>query len=661
MATNHPKDVSSEDEKPFDQIVIAPHKLKYINTKHKKVSAKMYDYKCDIKLRVCTSNFKAHKEVLSEASDYFSAMFSHDMLEKEQDVIELLEISPDGFALLLDYFYHGHVTLEPETIEDVIEAARFFQVDWVVEVACDYLIHQLSIDNYQTVLMLADKYLLGDLRGDIFRFLGINITRLAKEKDFYLNFDLELLTKFLKEDVYIEADEEFVLELVTNWVAARQEERKDYLLPLLRLVRFPLLEPNSLDKVSVKLDLHRWPEVADAVEEAKHYSNCIPAQSLFRGQRFCARGANPTVVMFSFGPEECTVTYQDAVDPSRRCQEELRGSDTSLDTELESASVARLGNFLYRTGGYDATVCSSAEMSRYDPRYRNWTCLASMNQARVSHAMCASEDMLFVFGGINHTIGEFGDEDTILHSMEVYDVRENTWQEMDSLLPGGSGSYNQAAAYEDGALYLSGGISSDPFDSVPMSGLWRFRLGSDRGRGTFGGGSWRSCRDMLYTRQGHSMTSLNSKLYVFGGYTAVGNNGPFRDCLASEVYDIETNQWTELRPTPDTFGHVMRSVGFYAGKIFLYGNGCLHTYHIEEDRMEYGDYYGLSIQKIAFCNIVVVVAAEVIVAVVVVAAVVVVVVAAAVVTGVVVVVVAAAAVVVVVEVAVAAAAKHSKQ
>ena len=66
-------------------------------------------------------------------------------------------------------------------------------------------------------------------------------------------------------------------------MAARQEERKDYLLPLLRLVRFPLMEAESLDKVCNKLDLERWPEVADAVEEAKHYSNSIPAQSLFRG------------------------------------------------------------------------------------------------------------------------------------------------------------------------------------------------------------------------------------------------------------------------------------------------------------------------------------------------------------------------------------------
>ncbi|RUS89606.1 hypothetical protein EGW08_002624 [Elysia chlorotica] len=604
MATNYPEERSNEAEKTFDQIVIAPHKLKYINTNHKKVSAKMYDYKCDIKLRVCTSNFKAHKEVLSEASDYFSAMFSLDMLEREQEVVELLGISPDGFALLLDYFYHGHVTLEPDTIEDVIEAARFFQVDWVVVVACDYLVHQLSIDNYQTVLMLADKYLLGDLRGNIFRFLGGNIGRLARERNFYLNFDLELLTKFLSEDIYIEAAEEFVLDLVTSWVAAKPDERKDFLLPLLRLVRFPLMEAESLDKVSARLDLACWPELADLVEEAKIYSNNIPAQSLFTDQRFSARGARPTVVMFSFGAEEVSVTYQDCVDPRLRCQEELRGSAEFLCTELESASVSRLGNFLYRSGGYDATVCSSRETSRYDPRYRTWTCLAELNQARVSHAMCAAHDLAFVLGGINHTVGESGDEDSILCSMEVYSVRDNAWREMDALLPGGSGSYNQAAACAGTSLYLSGGISSDPFDSVPMAGVWSFSLDRDvGGAGLVGGGTWHACRDMLYARQGHSMTAVMSKLYVFGGYTALANNGPFRDCLASEVYDIETNQWTELRPTPETFGHVMRSVAYFAGKIFMFGNGCLHTYHVDEDRMEYGDYYGFNIHKIAILDV----------------------------------------------------------
>jgi hypothetical protein len=81
----------------------------------------MYDYKCDIKLKVGTANFKAHRDVLAEASDYFAAMFSHDMVEKEKDVIEIQGISPGGFTVILDYFYHGHVTMDHNNIEDVLE------------------------------------------------------------------------------------------------------------------------------------------------------------------------------------------------------------------------------------------------------------------------------------------------------------------------------------------------------------------------------------------------------------------------------------------------------------------------------------------------------------------------------------------------------------
>jgi hypothetical protein len=107
---------------------VSAEKHKYINTDFKKVSAKMYDFKCDIKLKVGKETFRAHRDVLGDASDYFSAMFSHNMREKEQDVIELHEISPCGFTAMMEYFYHGHITIAPDNIEDVIEAARFFHI-----------------------------------------------------------------------------------------------------------------------------------------------------------------------------------------------------------------------------------------------------------------------------------------------------------------------------------------------------------------------------------------------------------------------------------------------------------------------------------------------------------------------------------------------------
>ncbi|ESO84521.1 hypothetical protein LOTGIDRAFT_131914, partial [Lottia gigantea] len=201
----------------------------------------MYDYKCDIKLKCGNANFKAHREVLSAASDYFSAMFSHNMKEKEQDVIELKGISPAGISVILDYFYHGFVTIEPTNIEDILEAARFFQVEWLVEVCCKFLVHHLGLDNYTEVLTLSDKYFLGDLRWDIFRFLGNNLPELAKTPTFFENLSLELLSSFLKEDVYIDTTEDYLLYICHKWVKADLEKREAYLLPLLRLIRFPLM------------------------------------------------------------------------------------------------------------------------------------------------------------------------------------------------------------------------------------------------------------------------------------------------------------------------------------------------------------------------------------------------------------------------------------
>ena len=120
-------------------------KYKYTNPSYKKVSAKMYDYKCDVKLKVDTETFRVHKQVLSDASDYFAAMFSIDMRESQQEAIELQDVSARGFATMIEYFYHGHVTLNRVNCPDVLEAARFFHIKWLLEASRDYLIRFVGI------------------------------------------------------------------------------------------------------------------------------------------------------------------------------------------------------------------------------------------------------------------------------------------------------------------------------------------------------------------------------------------------------------------------------------------------------------------------------------------------------------------------------------
>lgn len=588
MATSADHENEGQTPGQLEYIYVTDNKLKYMNKNFEKVNAKMYDYKCDIKLKVADQNYKAHRDVLSNASDYFAAMFSCDMKEKDQDVIELKEISPKGFSAMMDYFYHGHVTIDPENIEDVIEAARFFHNDWLLECCCDFLIRHLSLENYSAVITLADKYWLGDLRWDIFRFIGENLHNLTQQEKFYPNLSLELLLQFLMENIYIEAAERFVLEVVMNWVRANPEERKEHLLSLLRQIRFPLMEIEELENLPEEILEIR--EIKDAVEDALNYNLNLMGQCLKRGEMYLQRGSRTVVTVLSFSDEGNVLVYRD-VEKAGFFVEQL--GPVGLDTvDYQALSQAKLGNFLYAAGGYDGTYSSTNRVFRFDPRYRDWTEIASMNQPRVSFAMCSSDTQLFVVGGV-HRVEE---DETILDSVEVYTPEDNSWSNLQSVPVK---CCDAAIAFINNCLYMTGGISIDPADPIPLNNTWCLDLGSNNG--------WVPKQNLQTGRQGHSMVPYQGKLYAIGGYTSKDGLMTFKDCLTNEVFDTETNQWTEIAPTPEQFGHLYRHNGIYENKIYVIGSANvvanLYAYDIEADTWEECESIGPNMQKLAILDV----------------------------------------------------------
>lgn len=575
-------------------IVISENKVKYINTHFKKVSAKMYDYKCDIKLTVGDQNFKAHRDVLSDASDYFSAMFSHNMKEKGQDAIELKDISPKGFSAMLDYFYHGHVTLEPSKVEEVIEGARFFHVDWLLEVCCEFLIQHLSLDNYNAVMEITDKYYLGDLRWDIFRFIGQNLAELIAQPSFFENLSVDLLLQFLMENIYSEASEFFLVDVVLNWVKTEENGRREHLLSLLRQIRFHTMETDELE--SLPPEVLEFPEIREKVEDAMNYSLNIMGQCLKFGDMYKQRGARPVVTILSFTDEGNFLVYRD---PTKfgLFVEEL--GPCGLDTAAYQAmGQAKIGNFLYAAGGYDEKYCTVSRVFVFDPKYRGWTEIASMNEPRVSFAMCNSDNRLFVVGGVNHTMDEEtkDEQEQVLGSVEIYNPEENIWTH---LQPMPIKSSDQAAVFANGCLYVTGGISSEPDDPVPLNSMWCLKVdGSD---------GWVPKANMLSGRQGHSITVFNGKFYTMGGYTAKEDRITFKNQLNCEVYDLETGQWSEIAPTPEAFGHLFPYSGTLFEKIFVMGvihtSVSLYIYDPESDTWEEADVIGPHVQKLAILDV----------------------------------------------------------
>lgn len=576
-------------EETFDTIQISEDKLKYIQKKFTKVNAKMYDYKCDVKVSVGDANFKAHRHVLSDASEYFSAMFSTNMKEKDQDVIEIQEISPAGFTSMLEYFYHGYITMSPEHIQDILESARFFHSDWLIEVTRDYLVHHLSLENYENVVHLADAYSLGDLHLDIYYFFGINIGTLSEQPKFYENLSMELLSEILNEDYYIEAAERFLLDVVLNWVHEKSEFRQVYLLPLLRLIRFGLMDSEELETLPAELD--KFPEIMNNIEEAKSYALLVHVQCLHTEDRFLPRGSRTCFTFFTPTDERLVVVYKEAANKGF-CMEELMYG--GLDTEFEHTNQAVIGNFLFAAGGYSRKYCSSDRMFRYDPRFREWTELASMSEPRVSFAMCSSDTKLFAIGGVNHIVLEGDIEmDNILSSVEMYDPDDNSWVPLTPLV---HGSYGQAACVVQDAIWLCGGISDEPLESIPLRSTFTFSL-SDQ--------TWVIKSSMITGRQGHNMTHLNGKLYVFGGITLVDKE--FEPCLSNEVYDMDLEQWTAIVETPTSLGQIHQIAASYDNKIYLlggkYANVYLMEYDSETDTLEEKDVVGPACHRMAMLKV----------------------------------------------------------
>ena len=299
--------------------------------------------------------FRAHRDVLSEASDYFSAMFGHDMREKEQGEIILHGISPRGFTMMMEYFYHGHVTVDSENIEDVTEAARFFHIEWLLYICCSFLIQHLSIVNYDMVLHLADKYCLGELRGEILTLVCDHFVTLAGEASF-LKLSYDLLYQLLSEDHYIEASEGFIVKVVLKWLAHDPEERDQYRAVLLNLIRYPLLGGEELEKLPDSF--HEDPDLATFIDRAVAYQLEPCKQCLLTSDDTEVRGSKTSLVLISALDDATQIQYRIPELQSVLAEE----TDTSfLDSVFEFASIAVLGNFMFVAGGY----CRRSWCSRY--------------------------------------------------------------------------------------------------------------------------------------------------------------------------------------------------------------------------------------------------------------------------------------------------------
>ncbi|XP_018427501.1 PREDICTED: actin-binding protein IPP [Nanorana parkeri] len=533
---------------------------------------------CDLRIQVGLVVFSVHKLVLAASSPYFSALLSSGLKESSDDVVQIQEVEPDSFQLLLDFIYTGSVHISAENVQGLMVAADMLQLNDLVALCCDFLKEQIEPGNCVGFFQFSEQLSCQPLLEFTESYIHAHFPE-AKQGDEFLNLTKDQLTRILRSEELCIEDEHQVFGAAMAWLQRDTATRKRHVVEVLEPVRFPLLPPQRLQK---------------DIEEVTDFSLRVALQTLLR--EYCEPGQSPK------DRKLCNFLQPARVWPRRKARKFLyaiggytrlqggRWSDSralscverfdtfsqywstvsSLHQARSGMCAAVLEGRIYVVGGEkDSMIFDCVEC--YDPITKQWTAAPSMNQPRCGLGVCSCHGAIYAMGGwVGAEIG---------NGIERFSPEENTWQVVGKMsVP----RYNFACCERQGLIYIVGGISheglelssAEAYDPIykrwtllpPMStrraylgiaclndclyavGGWNERQDALNTveRYSFEEELWAEVSPMKFPRTGVSVISVNGLLYAAGGRAILHNFSAPVTSDAVEVYNPHTDTWTEI-------------------------------------------------------------------------------------------------------------------
>ena len=134
---------------------------------------------CDVTIIVDGKRFPAHKNVLASGSSYFFAMFTGSMVESKSQEITLQSLSPDIFDQILEYFYEGTLTIDMNSVADILHAASLLLLKDIESECFHYLKKNVNLKNCVHIKSIGEIYSNKELIKKTNEFLRNNFQRLS--------------------------------------------------------------------------------------------------------------------------------------------------------------------------------------------------------------------------------------------------------------------------------------------------------------------------------------------------------------------------------------------------------------------------------------------------------------------------------------------------
>ena len=197
------------------------------------------DHPCDVTLVVQDGKeFKAHKDVLSEASPFFGKMLNSDMKESKEGIVRLETFSESVMAATLEFIYTGHVrqTLTKENARDLIVMADYLFLPRLKSLVEKNIMQKWNASNCLSTYHFAELFQCKKLVSRTRQFIFANFAQLAKTKEFLNMSETEVEMWISSDEVNISAEED-VFSIILAWINYDRSERKKYFAELFRHVR----------------------------------------------------------------------------------------------------------------------------------------------------------------------------------------------------------------------------------------------------------------------------------------------------------------------------------------------------------------------------------------------------------------------------------------
>ncbi|XP_033223922.1 speckle-type POZ protein-like [Belonocnema kinseyi] len=140
----------------------------------------------DVTISVGKKTFCAHKAILSTRSEVFQAMFTNEMSEKSNSLVEIDDLSPEVIKSMLHFIYTDKVDYEDlkKLAPELLGAAEKYNLRRLKKMCVAAMHRNLAVENILNTLKVADIYSIAYLKKEALKFLVTHHRAIKTQNEF---------------------------------------------------------------------------------------------------------------------------------------------------------------------------------------------------------------------------------------------------------------------------------------------------------------------------------------------------------------------------------------------------------------------------------------------------------------------------------------------